>query len=66
MASDLIPMSITLTETADYKVNTMVEYEGEHYIIRSIVRIWYNPIKKKHFMICKGRKFTGDFIDMPF
>lgn len=66
MASDLIPMEIALTETSDYKVNTMVEYKGEWFIIRSIVRIWYNPIKKKHFMVCKARKFKGKFIDMPF
>lgn len=66
MTNDLIPMEIGLTDTADYKVNTMVKYEDEWFIIRSIVRIWYNPIRKRHFMLCKVRKFEGEFVDMPF
>lgn len=66
MANDLIPMEIVLTETSDFKVNTMVQYKGEWFIIRSIVRVWYNPIKQRCLMMCKVRKFEGEFVDMPF
>ena len=57
---------IELTDCGDYKVNTLVKINDEWFIIRSIVRVWYNPVKSKNIMVCGVKKFEGDFIDMPF
>lgn len=64
--SDLITVSIRLSESEEYIVNRLIEVNGKTYIIRSIKRIWYNPIRKGFYVICGVREFKGSFEEIPF